>query len=499
MSKVVRERLQQTIQCMEEATGFIGIRCANVSAEKPENVQLVIELLTDTQNLAIAFGTRVEKLKGLGTRTVEELEKYCECLFYVNESIGMADAADAIKNLTMQLELVKSAFEVDFPNKKEIVFLPYKASMWDSLESVWMAAKADPECEVYVIPIPYYDRNPDGTFGTFHYEGDMYPDYLEVTSYEEYNIEDRCPDIIYIHNPYDEYNLVTSVAPDFYSHNLKKYTKCLVYIPYFLAGYYFNEQKAVFNIPRCINNIDIWILQGEMQKKIFSINKQIADKLVVLGSPKIDKMVHLSGKTLDAKLEKKIQGRNTILVNTSISRILNDQQWFTKMRQLIMLFQQRKDLFMIWRPHPLLFATISAMRSNKMKEMEEIVDLVNELDNTYIDMTPSADCAIAVSDGLISDYSSLVLQYTAIEKPVLLTVGKSKFRETRLVCGDYFSNYFMQDGETVEDFFEMIKNKNDYKKVERMRYFRNSIVNTDGTCGEKIHAYIKKLGEKNGV
>ena len=28
------------------------------------------------------------------------------------------------------------------------------------------------ECDVYVVPIPYYDRNPDRTFGEYHYEGD---------------------------------------------------------------------------------------------------------------------------------------------------------------------------------------------------------------------------------------------------------------------------------------------------------------------------------------
>ncbi|MCM1237294.1 MAG: hypothetical protein NC489_45075 [Ruminococcus flavefaciens] len=46
----------------------------------------------------------------------------------------------------------------------------------------------------------------------------------------------RKPDIIYFHNPYDNWNLVTSVGPRFYSSNLKKYTEKLVYIPYFILG-----------------------------------------------------------------------------------------------------------------------------------------------------------------------------------------------------------------------------------------------------------------------
>ena len=63
----------------------------------------------------------------------------------------------------------------------EAVFLPYKASMWDSLESVWKAADEDPDCDAYVIPIPYFDRNPDGSFGPMHDERLDYPDNVPVT------------------------------------------------------------------------------------------------------------------------------------------------------------------------------------------------------------------------------------------------------------------------------------------------------------------------------
>ena len=40
--------------------------------------------------------------------------------------------------------------------------------------------------------------------------------------------------LFYIHNPYDDWNLVTCVHPRYFSANLKKYTDKLVYIPYFV-------------------------------------------------------------------------------------------------------------------------------------------------------------------------------------------------------------------------------------------------------------------------
>ena len=108
--------------------------------------------------------------------------------------------------------------------KKEVVFLPYKASMWDSLESVWQAAEEDGQCDAYVIPIPYYDKNPDGSLGEMHYEGEEYPEYVPIVSWKEYDISEHYPDVIYIHNPYDNWNYVTTVHPDFYASKLCQYT-----------------------------------------------------------------------------------------------------------------------------------------------------------------------------------------------------------------------------------------------------------------------------------
>jgi len=39
--------------------------------------------------------------------------------------------------------------------------------------------------------------------------------------------------VIFIHNPYDEYNLTISVEPRFYARNLRQFTRLLVYTPYF--------------------------------------------------------------------------------------------------------------------------------------------------------------------------------------------------------------------------------------------------------------------------
>jgi len=84
----------------------------------------------------------------------------------------------------------------------EIAFLSCKASMSDSIELIYLAAKADPDCDAYWIPVPYFDRNPDGSHGDVHYEGaGFYGKNIECTNWRKYDIEAWHPDVIFTFNP----------------------------------------------------------------------------------------------------------------------------------------------------------------------------------------------------------------------------------------------------------------------------------------------------------
>ena len=100
--------------------------------------------------------------------------------------------------------------------KKEMVFLPYKVSMWDSLESVWRAAYEDKDnCLAYVVPIPYCDRDPDGTAKEWHCERDLFPKDVPTLDWQDVDLKYMHPDAIFIHNPYDNYNQFTCISIQF--------------------------------------------------------------------------------------------------------------------------------------------------------------------------------------------------------------------------------------------------------------------------------------------
>ena len=131
------------------------------SALERKKFDIAMNLLEQCQEGAIELGHMIEESEGEGFTAIPFLEDYCEQLYQVHEAIWnhqLINANKTCRKLEKALTPVENSIRNDIKVRLEMVFLPYKASMWDSLESVWMAADADPDCDAYVMPIPYYDR-----------------------------------------------------------------------------------------------------------------------------------------------------------------------------------------------------------------------------------------------------------------------------------------------------------------------------------------------------
>lgn len=409
-------------------------------------------------------------------------KSYYEILEEMREAVHNAHEVSQIKkSLDDHLEKLETCIKSTVMGKLEIVFMPYKASMWDSLESLWLTAKADENCRTHVVPIPYYDRNSDMTFGEKHYEGNDFPEYVPIEHYRDFDLANIHPDIIYIHNPYDQYNTVTSVDPLYYSSELKKYTECLVYIPYFVIANQ-SSQINIVNIPLCMN-VDKVILQSDRVLKM-TIDKlteslgrplgELENKLIALGSPKIDSIVNMKKDNyeLPKDWEKLIRGKKVILYNTSIGTALTETKSFIeKIRNTLEYFKRSEDMVLWWRPHPLLISTFSAMREEYANEYIDIVETYKHEGYGIYDDTIDYHKAILYSDIYYGDKkSSMATLYSITGKPLVLAmVGTS--------------------GNKITSFEEDCKL---YYRDNSSFDILNRNKNPDGTSGEKIHLYIKK-------
>lgn len=406
------------------------------------------DMLAQCQECAVSIGTAIESFEGEGFITVSYIEEYCEALYRIHQSFECQEGFNAnkiYKILRKQILKIENSVKSDVSVRKEIVFLPYKASMWDSLESVWKAADSDPDCDAYVIPVPYYDKNPDGSFRQMHYEGNLYPKYVPVTYYENFDFEVHHPDIIYIHNPYDEYNYVTSVDPFFYSGNLKKYTDKLVYIPYFIMGKVSPnkettiESKAHYCTSSAVLNANEVIVESEDVRQLY-INTLIKtygkesrsiweNKIYGLGSPKIDKVLSTKKEDLEIPDEwmdiiQKPDGswKKIVLYNVTVSTFLNSREKILKkMKSVFSAFKENQDrVALLWRPHPLTRATISSMVPHILEEYEEMVRQYLKEGWGIYDDSADMDRAVILSDVYYGDRSSVVYLYQKMGKKIML-------------------------------------------------------------------------------
>jgi len=440
MSRAVRKQLLEVGESLKEASEVLSrLYHAN-------EVDKMRTLLYDCQSCAIAMGNRIETVYGTEQKSIHLLEDYCETVYQLSENIEISEIWKKLTILLQdQIEDIQEKLEQELPDKLEIVFLPYKASMWDSLESIWKKADADPACDAYVVPIPYYDKNPDGSFAQIHYEIDQYPKTVPVVSYQNYDLKERHPDKIYIHNPYDEYNYVTSVHPFFYSKNLKQYTDRLIYVPYFVLTEIDPWNKAAiegiahFVTVSGVIHADKVIVQSENMRQVYinvmskefgeNTRKYWEEKILGTGSPKFDKVTHTQVDDEDIPMEwrtyiYKPDGtkKKIILYNTSVSALLQySEQYLAKIQRVFEIFKENLDhVVLLWRPHPLIQATISSMRPQLWVGYNKLVKEYRGAGWGIYDDTADLNRAIGMADAYYGDNSSLVQLCKKVGMPVML-------------------------------------------------------------------------------
>lgn len=431
MRKYQKKKLLDCVDSLREAHKEIK------EAVQKKQYAAVQNILVDCQELAIAVGEGIEQSEGVGHVTVSFIEAYCEVLFRVSEEIQYKQEAGksnfsedninesrVCKILNKQLIKMENSIKNDITVRLEMAFFPYKASMWDSLESVYLAAKEDPNCDAYCVPVPYFDMKPGHSLGQMHYESGDYPENIQITDWQTYNFEERKPDVIFIHNPYDDCNLVTSVHPRFYSSNLKKYTEKLVYIPYYATS---GGMAAAQSMLPAYLYADYIVIQAPQFRKYF--DKSIPDeKFLPFGSPKFDRVIskcqnppNPPKEWMDKMVRKDLRKR-VIFYNTSLSGMLKDTETFLKkMEYVFNCFVGREDVCLLWRPHPLLESTFDSLRPKFRPVYDALKRRFIESDLGIYDTTPDIEDSIALSDAYIGDAGTSVTSlFGVVGKPIFI-------------------------------------------------------------------------------
>lgn len=401
------------------------------SSIKNKEADVALELLEKCQALAIQVGEAIEKTQGEDFITVKMLEDYCEQVYQIHEKITAGQFENTRREcdiLDKSIRMIQKSYRNDVKRKKEVVFFPYKASLWRYMESTWREFCDDPDYDVYVVPIPYYYKNPNGTLADEHYDLDEYPDYVNAISYLSFDYEHKYPEMMFIQNPYDETNYTISVHPFFYAKNLKNYTEQLVYIPCFIVDEIEPEDgKSVKNMENYVTapgviHADKVIVQSENMRKTY-----------------IDALTEFAGKGTRRVWEKKILGtgslnydfalqnknnvsmcpdwwrnvigksdgsrKKTVLYYVGISSLLkHEENMIVKIKTTLEIFKKAKDdIALIWKPNPMIEENMVRLRPQLWKEYGEIVDVFRKEGWGIYDESDDTERVISISDAYYGD------------------------------------------------------------------------------------------------
>ena len=458
MLKYIKKQIKELLDTMEEAKQTV--KAAVLQGEEGE----LLNILADAQEAAVVIGTKIEASEeaakdecGYEITLTQKLESYCELLWQLTQEETTEKRLDRLEEAWALLGGVRQGVQV-VPDQFAIVFMPYKASMWDCMESVWRAACEDPDWVPFVVPIPYVDLK-DGEIIASHYEGGGLPPDVPVEAYSDFPFAQMHPDAIYIHNPFDDYNIVTTVLPQFYSAELKKITDRLIYCPYYVTG------EGVYVTHRELpsyGNMDFIVTQCE--KMIESYSAQIPrEKFLPFGSPIGDRILRMEKEkppipdAWKAQLENGEDfGQNrVVMLNTSISLLMKQRERFLdKIEYLIKLAKETKGITLVWRPHPLLHATARTMGESYEARLASLENMFLEEKIGVLDQTQDVGVTVALCDAYLGETaSSMIHMFGIAGKPrfyidLQLTRSREEGEDSVLVsgfCQTRGKEYFLLD------------------------------------------------------
>ncbi|MCR5595687.1 MAG: LicD family protein [Lachnospiraceae bacterium] len=346
----------------------------------------------------------------------------------------------------------------------DVVFIPYKAKYWDTMRPAWEEAINNPDCNVYVIPAPYYDKTWNGQHDQMYYEKDMFPEEVCTLAPDEYDIVSNRPAVIVVQDEKDDYGETFSIHPFFYSEKLRKYTDRLILIPMLEPDAPTpKDEKAVksmdhyVTMPGVLRANEVYVATDKLREayirklkefcgedpeddtQISVISQAIEDKIRVFKhkskqtDPQSSDLDLSRYKTLHAKENapdewqqalKKPDGsyKKVILYEPDVSAMAtHGEKMIEKIQRSLAIFKDNsEDICVILRLVPDLETVCCVLTE---EEQGSFLDMLEEFASSGWGIwypSPDAEPARTVSDAYYGDITSEVRRFIRDKKPVMI-------------------------------------------------------------------------------
>lgn len=364
--------------------------------------------------------------------------------------------------------------------KLKIVFVLEYPEIWNSLKTVFEAFNESDIADAFILALPKYpdcSNNPAYAFAS-----DIYKNVIngfEVKNSKWFDLKSFSPDYIFYSRPYDrEYPNI--LKPKQTVHYAK-----LCYIPYgfeFVTGYHLEVEYnlkvfpyiyMVFCESRTTKEYCVSLIKGqESNKKIFDV-----------GYPRFDLLYQMK----QSSMKKSSNGVILWTPRWSLEGAVNDgTSYFKFIDPLLQYFSKKenKDLNLIIRPHPLMFDHFIKEGVMSKEDVQNLFQRISKLENIKIDSNKDYLLSAIQADLIISDFSSMLIEFLMLNIPVIYCGKSDSFDHIGKAMDAVM--YHINSSDELIICLEQILYKGDILKEKREKIIAGLSGCFSGGAGKKI-------------
>lgn len=293
-------------------------------------------------------------------------------------------------------------------------------------------------------------------------------------------------DICFFANPYD------CMTHNFYSVKYLSDKVFCVHVPYGYTGCTSYSSNVIFRMEEYSTFHKIFIENNNVYELVKECQKHKVNNLEMVGYPKMDSIAYL-------KVEKPDRPLIILAPHHTVRKIpgcLNISNFLRLSEFFLELPKKYPNIDFVFRPHPLLFITLSAQDLWGKEKVDKYIAKVNAIPNMQYQEGGDYFETFAKSSALIHDCGSFFAEYFYFDKPQCYILESDEKIQTefsdfgRLMLNHVYKTYTEKD---IENFINnVVIKKNDFMRKERLDFAKNNIVINHPNVSKLIVKSLKK-------
>ena len=301
--------------------------------------------------------------------------------------------------------------------KINVIFVCHRPSVWGSLKGVYDLLNEDYRFETSIIAIPAKKEISGNYFDHEVYESEGAEEYwkengcingYDYSTHEWFDLNKLKPDYVFFQQPYN-----ITLPKQYKSRIVSRYAK-MCYVDYF-APICLDDVYEDCTPIDYLRDLSFFFTQNDDDNE-FIVNRYKETKstcrIVQTGFPRFDSIDRYQ----DSKCD--LWKRDDTFKNTRWTTNEGNCHFFDYKDKMIDLCKNRDDIELAYRPHPQAFKEWAATGEMNDDEQKRFLACFGN-SNLHLDESFDFFPLMFSSDCLITDYSSLIVDYYCTKKPII--------------------------------------------------------------------------------